>query len=98
MNRLSFEERKQEREKARGQEESSLLSERREDLVAERTRAFKAACTDSSCGTSRSRLGVAGTLSDPLAARILRGIRPQGSLSPHPLAVGFGDHGRHPDA
>ena len=28
-----------------------LLSERREDLVAERTRAFKAACTDS-CGTS----------------------------------------------
>jgi Transposase len=29
-----------------------LLSERREDLVAERTRAFKAAYTDSSCGTS----------------------------------------------
>jgi hypothetical protein len=28
-----------------------LLSERREDLVAERTRALKAACTDS-CGTS----------------------------------------------
>ena len=29
-----------------------LLSERREDLVAERTRALKAACTDSSCGAS----------------------------------------------
>ena len=29
-----------------------LLSERREDLVAERTRALKAACTGSSCGTS----------------------------------------------
>ena len=29
-----------------------LLSERREDLVAERTRALRAACTGSSCGTS----------------------------------------------
>jgi len=29
-----------------------LLSERREDLVAERTRALKAACTGSSCGIS----------------------------------------------
>jgi Transposase len=34
-----------------GSEVLRLLSERREDLVAERTRAFKAACTDS-CGTS----------------------------------------------
>jgi transposase len=34
-----------------GSEVLRLLSERREDLVAERTRAFKAACTGS-CGTS----------------------------------------------
>jgi transposase len=55
-----------------------LHSERREDLVAERTRALKAACTGF-CGTS-SPAG-AGTLSAHRAARILRGIRPKGASS-----------------
>ena len=54
-----------------------LLSERREDLVAERTRAFNRLhallLRDLVPG------GVAGTLSTARAARILRGIRPQGS-------------------
>jgi transposase len=53
-----------------------LLSERREDLVAERTRALNrlhALLRDLVPG------GVAGTLSAPRAARILRGIRPQGA-------------------
>jgi transposase len=55
-----------------------LLSERREDLVAERTRALNRLhglllLRDLVPG------GVAGTLSAPRAARILRGIRPQGS-------------------
>jgi transposase len=54
-----------------------LLSERREDLVAERTRAFNRLH-----GLLLRELvagGVAGTLSTARAARILRGIRPQGS-------------------
>jgi len=53
-----------------------LLSERREDLVAERTRAFNRLhrlLRDLVPG------GVPGTLSAPRAARILRGIRPKGS-------------------
>jgi transposase len=53
-----------------------LLSERREDLVAERTRALNRLH-----GFLRDLLpgGVAGTLSTLRAARILRGIRPQDS-------------------
>jgi transposase len=53
-----------------------LLSERREDLVAERTRALNrlhALLRDLVPG------GVARTLSAPRAARILRGIRPKGA-------------------
>ncbi len=55
-----------------------LLSERREDLVAERTRALNrlhALLRDLVPG------GVARTLSADRAARILRGIRPRGSAS-----------------
>jgi transposase len=54
----------------------SLLSERREDLVAERTRALNRLH-----GLLRDLVpgGVAGTLSAHRAARILRGIRPQGA-------------------
>jgi transposase len=53
-----------------------LLSERREDLVAERTRAFNRLH-----GLLRDLVpgGVPGMLSTPRAARILRGIRPKGS-------------------
>jgi transposase len=53
-----------------------LLSERREDLVAERTRALNRLH-----GLLRDLLpgGVAGKLSAPRAARILRGIRPKGA-------------------
>jgi transposase len=53
-----------------------LLSERREDLVAERTRALNRLH-----GLLRDLLpgGVAGKLSAPRAASILRGIRPQGA-------------------
>jgi transposase len=53
-----------------------LLSERREDLVAERTRAFNRLH-----GLLRDLVpgGVAGTLSTSRATRILRGIRPQGA-------------------
>jgi transposase len=49
-----------------------LLSERREDLVAERTRAFNRLH-----GLLRDLIagGIAGTLSTSRAARILRGIR-----------------------
>ena len=53
-----------------------LLSERREDLVAERTRALNrlhALLRDLLPG------GVAGTLSADRAARILRGMRPRGA-------------------
>src|SRR5215203_209113 len=59
-----------------GSEVLRLLSERREDLVAERTRVLKRLH-----GLLRDLLpgGVAGTLSAPRAARILRGIRPQGA-------------------
>jgi transposase len=59
-----------------GSEMLRLLSERREDLVAERTRALNRLH-----GLLRDLLpgGVAGTLSAPRAARILRGIRPQGA-------------------
>jgi transposase len=55
-----------------------LLSERREDLVTERTRALNRLH-----GLLRDLVsgGVAGTLSAHRAARILRGIRPQGSAS-----------------
>ena len=55
-----------------------LLSERREDLVAERTRALNRLH-----GLLRDLVpgGVAGTLSTHRAARILRGIRPQGTSS-----------------
>jgi transposase len=55
-----------------------LLSERREDLVAERTRALNRLH-----GLLRDLLpgGVAGTLSAHRGARILRGIRPQGGAS-----------------
>src|SRR5215210_66700 len=55
-----------------------LLSERREDLVAERTRALNRLH-----GLLRDLLpgGVTGTLSAERAARILRGIRPQSSSS-----------------
>jgi transposase len=53
-----------------------LLSERREDLVAERTRALNRLH-----GFLRDLVagGVPGTLSTHRAARILRGIRPQGT-------------------
>jgi transposase len=55
-----------------------LLSQRREDLVAERTRALNRLH-----GLLRDLFpgGVAGTLSAVRAARILRGIRPQSSSS-----------------
>jgi transposase len=55
-----------------------LLSERREDLVAERTRALNRLH-----GLLRDLLpgGVAGKLSADRAARILRGIRPKGCTS-----------------
>ncbi|MBA2715363.1 MAG: IS110 family transposase [Rubrobacteraceae bacterium] len=55
-----------------------LLSERREDLVAERTRALNRLH-----GLLRDLVpgGVAGTLSAHRAARILRGIRPQAGTS-----------------
>jgi len=55
-----------------------LLSERREDLVAERTRALNRLH-----GLLRDLLpgGVTGTLSADRAARILRGIRPKGGAS-----------------
>jgi transposase len=57
-----------------------LLSERREDLVAERTRALNRLH-----GLLRDLVpgGVTGTLSAHRAARILRGIRPQGGTSAH---------------
>jgi transposase len=53
-----------------------LLSERREDLVAERTRALNRLH-----GLLRDLLpgGVAGKLSAPRAARILRGVPPKGA-------------------
>ena len=59
-----------------GSEVLRLLSERREDLVAERTRALNRLH-----GLLRDLVpgGVPGTLSTPRAARIVRGIRPQGS-------------------
>ena len=59
-----------------GSEVLRLLSERREDLVAERTRALNRLH-----GLLRDLVpgGVAETLSAPRAARILRGIRPQGT-------------------
>ena len=59
-----------------GSEVLRLLSERREDLVAERTRALNRLH-----GLLRDLVpgGVGGTLSVHRAARILRGIRPQGT-------------------
>jgi transposase len=61
-----------------GSEVLRLLSERREDLVAERTRALNRLH-----GLLRDLVpgGIARTLSADRAARILRGIRPQGSSS-----------------
>jgi transposase len=61
-----------------GSEALRLLSERHEDLVAERTRALNRLH-----GLLRDLLPgrVAGTLSAHRAARILRAIRPQGSTS-----------------
>jgi transposase len=61
-----------------GSEVLRLLSERREDLVAERTRALNRLH-----GLLRDIVpgGIARTLSADRAARILRGIRPQGSSS-----------------
>src|SRR5512132_1376932 len=61
-----------------GSEVLRLLSERREDLVAERTRALNRLH-----GLLRELVpgGVVGTLSAPRAARILRGIRPQSGAS-----------------
>src|SRR5215212_1432972 len=61
-----------------GSEVLRLLSERREDLVAERTRALNRLH-----GLLRVLVpgGVTGTLSADRAARILRGIRPQSSSS-----------------
>src|SRR5215204_6345913 len=63
-----------------GSEVLRLLSERREDLVAERTRALNRLH-----GLLRDLVpgGVSGTLSAPRAARILRGIRPQEGASVH---------------
>jgi transposase len=63
-----------------GSEVLRLLSERREDLVAERTRALNRLH-----GLLRDLVpgGVAGTLSAHRAARILRGIRPQEGGSVH---------------
>jgi transposase len=59
-----------------GSEVLRLLSERREDLVAERTRAFNRLH-----GLLRDLVpgGVPGALSAPRATRILRSIRPQGA-------------------
>jgi transposase len=61
-----------------GSEVLRLLSERREDLVTERTRALNRLH-----GLLRDLLpgGVDGKLSAERAARILRGIRPQSSSS-----------------
>jgi transposase len=61
-----------------GSEVLRLLSERRQDLVAERTRALNRLH-----GLLRDLVpgGVVGTLSAHRAARILRGIRPQGGAS-----------------
>ncbi len=61
-----------------GSEVLRLLSERREDLVAERTRALNRLH-----GLLRDLVpgGVAGKLSADRAARILRGMRPQGDAS-----------------
>jgi transposase len=61
-----------------GSEVLRLLSERREDLVAERTRAFNRLH-----GLLRDLVpgGLVGRLSAHRAARILRGIRPQGPSS-----------------
>jgi transposase len=61
-----------------GSEMLRLLSERREDLVAERTRALNRLH-----GLLRDLVpgGVAGTLSAARAARIMRGMRPKGGAS-----------------
>src|SRR3712207_7123600 len=71
-----------------------LLSERREDLVAERTRALNrlhALLRDLLLG------GVAGKLSADRAARILRGIRLRGGApGPPPPRVGPGGAARGP--
>ena len=71
-----------------GSEALSLLSCRREDPVAERTRALNRLH-----GLLRDLLpgGAAGTLSAHRAARILRGIRPKGASARLRRRVGFGD-------
>ena len=77
-----------------GSEVLRLLSERREDLVAERTRAF-----NHLHGLLRDLVpgGVPGTLSappEPPASCAAYGPR---RLGPYPPAVGFGGPARHPD-
>jgi hypothetical protein len=67
-----------------------LLSERREDLVAERTRALKAACMGS-CGTSHPRRGTGNTLNPPGRPHPRRHTF-AGRRGPRPPTVGFGDH------
>ena len=71
-----------------------LLSERREDLVAERTRAFNR--LHRLLG-SRARRGTGDTLGPPSRPHPARHTT-EGFLGPHPPAVGFGDHARHPHA
>ena len=72
-----------------------LLSERREDLVAERTRALNRLH-----GLLRDLVpgGVAGTLSAHRAARILRGIRPQGASARLRRRLASESPARHQDA
>ena len=72
-----------------------LLSERREDLVAERTRALNRLH-----GLLRDLVpgGVAGKLSADRAARILRGIRPKAAPRPACAGAGLGGTARRKDA
>jgi transposase len=66
----------------------SLLSERREDLVAERTRALKAACTGSLAG-SPPRRGGPEALCREGRANPARHEAPRQRLGPPAPAVGF---------
>jgi hypothetical protein len=75
-----------------GSEVLRLLSERREDLVAERTRVLKAACTGCSCGTS-SPAGWPGR-SRPIEPRASCAACGLGGAAPRPAcagAVGFSE-------
>jgi transposase len=71
-----------------------LLSERREDLVAERTRAFNR--LHGLLGP-RARRGTGDTLGPPSRPHPARHTT-EGFFGPPPPALGFGDHARHPDA